>query len=172
MLATATTADARNNLLGFKYPPPTTGRPVVHVYKKIRSAKSTSASPMSGRGISASADTDKTSERALKRKSPLSESRDPSKAPRSKKQSARSTPELGNNFKRSRSARLGSRRHSREPADYLYTPPPKRARSDQPFGSKEKPVPRSCSSEHDGRVDQYTSDHVVRSLLATYKACT
>jgi len=168
MLATASPTDAANSLLGFKFSPSTRAKPVLHVYNKTRSVKSVPGTPVSGRGVSTPVESDKTPERSLKRKSPPNDQA--KSVTKLKKQSARSTPEPGNGVKRSRSARLGSRRHSREPADYLYTPPPKRARSDQPFGSKEKPVPRSCSNVLDGRVDQHASEDVVRSLLSTYKA--
>lgn len=177
MLAAASVTDA-HNLLQFKYQTSPTTPTVVHVLKKARGPKSSTTTPVISRAASSSEESINFSERPFKRKSPtdddlasLVRGENNRSHTRSKKLSSRSTPEPKSGLKRSRSARLGSRWHSREPTDYLYTPPPKRARSDQPFGSKEKPIPRTCSTIQDGRVDQYTSDDVIRRLLPTYKSC-
>lgn len=176
MIAAAHVTAAAKGLLTFKYQTPATPPHVVNFTKKSRVLESIPISSTPSRAASSSVESARTPERTLKRKSPADSHELPIKDlfkphTRLKRPSTRYAPELAVTAKRSRSARLGSRWNSREPMDYLYTPPPKRARSDQPFGSKEKPVPRSCSNVLDGRVDQYMSKDVVDGLLTTYKAC-
>ena len=183
MLSAATTITApQSSILNWKYATPPSSPATVTVRKVSVQRTQAMKLPLSppSRAQSVSDSSSRTSEPSLKRKQsadPVVDSPSPAKRPvnrsnaKPRKSTSRQSSVASTSAKKARPARVHTRRDAEDVADYHYTPPPKRARSQNAFGSLEKPVPRRCLNTLDGCVSQHSSQDVINKLLHTYRSC-
>jgi hypothetical protein len=179
-------------LLNWRHPPSAPSAPVVRVVTVPRAFKScekavshvraevtrvmSDAQPLAEEteiGIRKKAQTSHADKRITPTPDPKPRIRASESPPTSKKRALSDTASSVkvSSSKRARSSRLSSRRQSPQIAGYRYTPPPKRARSQHPFGSRECAIPRTCFNNDTGDVVQTSSKDVIQRLISTYKSC-